>query len=86
VAHYPSDVAGCKVGVSKVDIVDMAHGPVEGHSGPSMVSDYSFRGARGAGGVEDVQIICAFHLLAGDIFELDGFEAELLPGGVAFYI
>lgn len=70
-ADHPTDITCSKIGVSKVDIVDMTHGPVEGYSGASMVPNDAFGSACGSRSVEDVQIVGAFHLLAGDVFELD---------------
>ena len=82
--HDPSDIAGCKIGISEMYIVDVIHGPVQSYGGASVVPDYTFGSSGCTRSIKNVEIVCAFHLLGWDVFELQRFETELFPVWAAF--
>ena len=54
-ADHPAHVGGRPVNVAWVHVVDVLHGPFEGHHVPAVVAHHAFGLAGGAGRIEDIE-------------------------------
>ena len=56
-AHHPADIGGGPEDLSRIDVVDVFHGPVQRHHMPAGGAHDAFGLACGAGGIKDVERI-----------------------------
>ncbi len=59
VADHPAHIGRGPPHVARIDVVDVAHRPRQGHGVPTVVADHALGLPGGAGGVEDVERVVA---------------------------
>ncbi len=84
VAHHPTDVGAAPPDLAGLDAVEIEHRPLQGNQMPAIVAYDTFRYARGAGGVEDIERIGGEYRHAiGGFFRRHGLSAQLFPVVIA---
>ena len=79
--HNPPNITGRKVRITKPNIHNMIHSPLQSHRGPPLIPHNALRRTCRSRSVQNVEWIGAKHFLTLDVLEGEILNAVGEPGG-----